>query len=158
MTPDRIELNVSAATWEESIYKAGQKLIDMGDIDAEYLDCVIENIKEKGPYVVISEGFAFPHAQLGDYNKTTSMSLIRLEKPVYFDDEEQDNPNDIATMPVRYVCILSTTDRTKHLKAIFNLFNLLKDAAFKKALDGCQTAKEIHQLIEEQERLLELRR
>lgn len=158
LTPDRIELNVSAATWQESIYKAGQKLIERGDIDAAYLDEVIENINEKGPYVVISEGFAFPHAQLGDYNKTTSMSLIRLETPVYFDDEEHDVPDDITTMPVRYVCILSTTDRTKHLKAIFNLFNLLKDAAFKQALDACQTAEEIHQLIEEQERLLELRR
>lgn len=158
LTPNRIQVDITVDSWEESIYKAGQSLISSGDITEEYLDVVIENIKERGPYVVISQGFAFPHAQLGEYNKATSMSLVRLRNPIYFNDEEQDNVEDITTLPVKYVCILSTTDRKKHLKAIFNLFNLLKDEKFKLALDQSQTPEEIHQLIESQEQLLEIGR
>ncbi|MGT2925114.1 BglG family transcription antiterminator [Streptococcus caviae] len=158
LTSDRIELEVEANDWQDSIYKVGEKLIAKGDITEDYLKVVISNIKENGPYVVISQGFAFPHAPFGDYNRKTSMSLIRLKNMIYFDDEEHDNPQDIATMPVKYVCMLSITDRRKHLRAIFNLFNLLKDKDFREKMDSCQTAQEIHNLIYERERLLELRR
>lgn len=158
LTPDRIELDVEVVDWQDSIYKVGEQLIARGDITEDYLKVVISNIKENGPYVVISPGFAFPHAPFGDYNKKTSMSLIRLKNTIYFDDEEHDNPRDIATMPVKYVCMLSITDRRKHLRAIFNLFNLLKDKDFREKMDSCHTAQEIHNLIYERERLLELRR
>lgn len=158
LTTDRIRLDVEAVDWRESIQKVGQILLERHEITDEYLDVVTQNIENMGPYVVISSGFAFPHAQLGDYNKETAMGMIRLVKPVYFDDQERDNPNDIGTLPVKYICILSTTDRKKHLKAIFNLFNLLKDNKFKLALDACQSSHEIHLLIEEQEKLMELRR
>ncbi|MBF0778843.1 BglG family transcription antiterminator [Streptococcus cuniculi] len=158
LTADRILLDVEATDWRESIQKVGHILLERQEITAEYLDVVTGNIEEMGPYVVISNGFAFPHAQLGNYNKQTAMGLIRLAEPVYFDDEEQDNPHNIETLPVKYVCILSTTDRKKHLKAIFNLFNLLKDTKFKIALDACQTGEDIHRLIEEQEKRMELRR
>ncbi|WP_057490588.1 BglG family transcription antiterminator [Streptococcus orisasini] len=158
LTPERIKLDVEATDWQDSIRKVGEKLIAKGDITEDYLKVVINNIKENGPYVVISQGFAFPHAPLGDYNKRTSMSLIRLKNTVYFDDEEHDNPRDIATMPVKYVCMLSITDRRKHLRAIFNLFNLLKDKDFREKMNSCHTAQEIHNLIYDKERLLELRR
>lgn len=120
LTADCIKLGVQVADWRESIQKAGQILLDRQEITEEYLEVVTQNIEEMGPYVVISNGFAFPHAQSGDYNKETAMGLIRLAEPVYFDDQDRDIPTDIGTLPVTYVCILSTTDRKKHLKAIFN--------------------------------------
>lgn len=157
LTPDRIQLDVDVRDWKDAIIQVGTPLIERGEITEDYITAVIANIEENGPYVVISKGFAFPHAQLGDYNKKTSMYMIRLKNPIYF-DKEHDIPEDIGTQPVRYVCMLSVADKNKHLKAVFNLFNLLKEDSFKKALDACQTSEEIYSLIENEEKMLELRR
>lgn len=157
LTPDRIQLDVDVRDWKDAIIQVGTPLIERGEITKDYITTVIANIEENGPYVVISKGFAFPHAQLGDYNKKTSMYMIRLKNPIYF-DKEHDSPEDIGTQPVRYVCMLSVADKNKHLKAVFNLFNLLKEDSFKKALDACQTSEEIYSLIENEEKMLELRR
>lgn len=158
LTPDYIELNVEAKDWKDSIFKAGNKLIDNGDIDAKYLNAIIDNIEQNGPYVIISKGFAFPHAQLGDYNKKTSMNLIRLAHPIYYSEEIQDDEDDITTLPVKYVCVLSAIDKQQHLKAVFNLFNLLKDSSFKDELDKCETAEQVYNLIKNSENVLEMRR
>ena len=158
LTSDRIKLEVDATDWRDSIYQAGELLVRNNEITEEYLDIIISNIEKNGPYVIISKGFAFPHAQLGEYNKKTSMNLIRLAHPIYFDDENQEDENDISTLPVKYVCILSAVDKQQHLKAVFNLFNLLKDPHFKESLDQCTTSQQVHNLIKNSETLLELRR
>lgn len=153
-----IQLDVEVADWQEAIYRAGQVLVDEGACDTTYLDIIVENIQESGPYIVISQGFAYPHAQIGDSNHQTAMNLIRLKNPVYFDDEVQDDSTDIGTLPVRYVCLLSAVDSKAHSKAFFNLSNLLKNPQFKEKLDACQTAAEVHNTIEEYELLLDIRR
>ncbi|PNY19438.1 BglG family transcription antiterminator [Streptococcus parauberis] len=154
LTPERISLDIDVSDWKDSIYKAGQLLIDSKDISQQYLDIVIENIEQNGPYVVISEGFAFPHAEIGDYNFNTAMRLIRLKNPIYYSDSIMDDNDDITTLPVKYVCILSATEEQKHLKAIFNLFNLLKQNSFKVALDKCCTSEEVYELIKEKEHMM----
>lgn len=154
MTPERISLDIDVSDWKDSIYKAGQLLIDSKDISQQYLNIVIENIEQNGPYVVISEGFAFPHAEIGEYNFNTAMRLLRLKNPIYYSDSIMDDNDDITTLPVKYVCILSATEEQKHLKAIFNLFNLLKQNSFKVALDKCCTSEEVYELIKEKEHMM----
>lgn len=154
LTPERISLDIDVSDWKDSIYKAGQLLIDSKDISQQYLDIVIENIEQNGPYVVISEGFAFPHAEIGEYNFNTAMRLIRLKNPIYYSDSIMDDNDDITTLPVKYVCILSATEEQKQLKAIFNLFNLLKQNSFKVALDKCCTSEEVYELIKEKEHMM----
>ena len=46
------------------------------------------------------------------------MHLIRLKTPVSFGSEEFD--------PVEFVCCLSAVDHKTHLKAFFNLVNMLQ--------------------------------
>lgn len=154
LTPNRISLDVEVTDWQESIYYAGNMLVEEGDIEKKYLDIVVENIKENGPYVVISKGFAFPHAQIGEYNINTAMRLVRLKKPIYYSDNQRDDLDDITTQPIKYVCILSATEEQKHLKAIFNLFNLLKENSFKEKLDSCETSQDVYELIKMKEYLM----
>ena len=156
LTEDRIELDVEVENWQQAIYKAGQKLIAEKDIESEYLEVVVKNIKENGPYIVISQGFAFPHAQIGSYNLKTAMNLIRLKNEVYFSDEERNVADEIETYPVKYVCLLSTVDKKTHLKAFFDLANMLKNKNFKISLDKCKTPEEIRNLIKEYEYLQSL--
>lgn len=69
------------------------------------------------------------------------MNLIRLKTPVPFGDEEND--------PVEFVCCLSAVDHKTHLKAFFNLVNMLQNEEFKSRLRECDTTLEAAHIIEE---------
>lgn len=71
------------------------------------------------------------------------MNLIRLKTPVPFGDEEFD--------PVEFVCCLSAVDKKTHLKAFFNLVNMLQNEEFKQKLRECQTPEEANLIIEKYE-------
>ena len=71
------------------------------------------------------------------------MSLIRLKDPVPFGVEELD--------PVEFVCCLSAVDHKTHLRAFFNLVNLLRDENFKQSLHQCRTPEEAAGIIEKYE-------
>jgi len=69
--------------------------------------------------------------------------LIRLKTPVPFGEEELD--------PVEFVCCLSAVDHKTHLKAFFNLVNMLKNEDFKRQLHECVTPEEVAEIIEKYE-------
>lgn len=71
------------------------------------------------------------------------MHLIRLKEPVPFDADELD--------PVEFVCCLSAVDHKTHLKAFFNLVNMLRDESFKEQLRTCSTPEEAAGIIERYE-------
>ena len=104
---------------------------------------MIANIEENGPYIVLSKGFAVPHEGVNQGSIKVGMSLIRLKDPVCFGDEEFD--------PIRFVCCLSAVDHKTHLKAFFNLVNLLKDEEFKNKLEQCVSSEEAAFIIEQYE-------
>lgn len=138
-----IQLDVECKDWKDAIYQSALPLLEMGYIEERYIDAMIHNIEENGPYVVISKGFAVPHEGLDCGSLKVGMNLIRLKTPVPFDADEND--------PVRYVCCLSAADHKTHLKAFFNLVNMLRNESFKKKLDEAKTPKEISSIIEQYE-------
>lgn len=152
---DRIKVDVKVNNWKEAIEAAGEILLNRGDIKREYLDAVIENAETNGFYFVISDGFALPHAGIDSYNLHTAMSLIRLKEPIYFykEKEKRDVPGDFKTHPVQYFCLISATDKEKHLKAFFNLSNLLSNSEFKEELERAKTSKNIAEVIKDFEYL-----
>lgn len=132
---DWIELDVECAHWREAVRKSAAKLLREGYIEERYIDAMIANIEENGPYMVISPGFAMPHEAVDAGTRKVGMNFIRLKEPVLFGDEDAE--------PVQYVCCLSAVDHDRHLKAFFHLVNLLQDPAFKRMLDGSMSAKEV---------------
>ncbi|MBU3875382.1 BglG family transcription antiterminator [Faecalicatena sp. AGMB00832] len=135
-----IQLDIECEDWRQAVSKSAEKLLQCGYIEERYIDAMIANIEENGPYIVISKGFAVPHEGLEQGSIKVGMNLIRLKNPVTFGDEELD--------PVEFVCCLSAVDHKTHLKAFFNLVNMLKTEAFKKQLHECKTSEEAALLIE----------
>lgn len=141
---EQIELDVEcSADWRDAVRRSAQPLLAQGYIEARYIDAMIANIEENGPYIVLSPGFAVPHEGLEQGSIRTGMHLIRLKTPVDFGSEEGD--------PVRFVCCLSAVDHKTHLKAFFNLVNMLQNDAFKQALTDCATPQDAASIIEQYE-------
>ena len=137
---EHIQLDVECEDWRQAVRKSAEKLLQLGYIEERYVGAMIENIEKNGPYIVISRGFAVPHEGLEQGSIKVGMNLIRLKTPVNFGEEELD--------PVEFVCCLSAVDHKTHLKAFFNLVNILRNEAFKQQLHDCKTPEEAALLIE----------
>lgn len=143
LPPSHITLDVECGDWREAVRKSGERLLERGYIEERYIDAMIHNIEENGPYVVLSPGFAVPHEGLEAGSIKVGMNLIRLKTPVAFGSEDYD--------PVEFVCCLSAVDHKIHLKAFFHLVNMLQNPEFKARLQVCATPEEAAKVIEEYE-------
>lgn len=148
LTPDKIKLEVSSDNCRDAIKKAADVLLQQNYIEPCYIDAILQNMEDNGPYFVLSKGFALPHAGINSGTQKMGMSLIRLEQPVYFGNQELD--------PVEFVCCLSAVDCDSHLKAFFNLVNLLRWEDFKMQLRVAKSPQEAASVIGKYEFLLNI--
>lgn len=118
---DHIVLDVVCNDWQSSVEAAGQPLLKTGEITSSYIDEVIKNITEYGPYVVITKGIALAHASSAIGVNKTGMALVRLKTPVTYGNTAND--------PVSYVFMLASTGPETHMTALQCLSELLQDEA-----------------------------
>ncbi len=143
LTPEFIRLDGEAGDWREAIALASQPLLRQGKISEAYVEDMIRAIQEHGPYVVLCEGFALPHAST-DHVYETGMSLLRLKTPVAFGAGDMD--------PIGMVCVLCPKDSEGHLEALFDLCNIWEDPAGQAVLCGSASAEEIWRMFCEREK------
>ena len=136
-----IQIGVECSDWKEAIKGAAQYLLEQGAINEHYVNAMIENVMENGPYIVVAPGFALPHEALNAGASKVGMSLIRLKTPVPFGKEEMD--------PIEWVCCLSAINKETHLKAMFQLVNLFYTQSFREKIKECKTGEEIYKIIEQ---------
>lgn len=135
LSPQCIELDVAADTWQESIVAAGGLLERAGIADAAYTQSMIDSVESNGPYIVVAPGFAFAHARPSEAVHRTGMSWVRLADPVSFGHKTND--------PVSLVVALAATDAGAHNTAMAELAKLLGDADKRAALDAAATPEEL---------------
>lgn len=102
--------------WEEAIKVAARPLLEDGSIKEEYVEAMIESIKKHGPYIVLADRFALPHANAKEGVNRLSMSLLTVEEEV-----------DLLGKPVNIFMVLATVDNNSHIKALASLSELLYD-------------------------------
>ncbi|UOQ49716.1 PTS sugar transporter subunit IIA [Gracilibacillus caseinilyticus] len=108
-TEDNVQFNVEVKDWKDAIYKSVALLRKNGFVTEHYAAEVINNVKEFGPYIVISPGIAIPHTRPENGALKVGMSLITLKTPVYFKD---------TAAPVKIMISFSATDNEQHLEII----------------------------------------
>lgn len=140
---ENIEVDVECKDWEDAVRKSGARLVEKGYIEQRYVEAMIQGIEEFGSYVVVSKGFAMPHAKVEEGSIRLGMHLIRLKNPVPFGIEELD--------PVEFVCCLSVIDHKSYLKAFFHLVNMLKDDKYRMLLHKARSSEEAAKIIEKYE-------
>ena len=79
-----VQVLKSTKDWEEAIHMASVPLINDSIINENYIHKMISNIKDMGPYVVISQDIALPHARPEDGAFESAISILKLEDRVSF--------------------------------------------------------------------------
>lgn len=135
LAPDAVALDVHADTWQEAVTAAGRLLEDTGVATADYTTAMIDNVVEKGPYIVLAPGFAFAHARPSDAVHRTGLSWVRLATPVEFGHATND--------PVSLVVALAGRDDGAHTSAMAELAGVIGDTERKRALDEAREPAEV---------------
>ncbi|MFD1039791.1 BglG family transcription antiterminator [Virgibacillus byunsanensis] len=137
LLPDkRIIFENSVSTWEEAIKKASEPLLKQGFIQGTYIEKMIQSINEHGPYVVISEQIALPHAKPDDGVMMTGMSMLYLEEPI-----------DVMGKSARIFIVLAPSDNERHLKALAQLTKLFSDKSYKEKVLQANNKEQIINMI-----------
>lgn len=110
----RVQTKESVDDWQTAISIAAKPLLEQGCIQQSYINRMIQAVLDHGPYVILADQFALPHASNSGDVLELSMALLRLNQPV-----------DFLGQPVKTVMVLATIDNTSHLRALSFLANLL---------------------------------
>ncbi|QUG40637.1 PTS sugar transporter subunit IIA [Psychrobacillus sp. INOP01] len=77
--------NATAKDWEDAVRLCGEILVKTGKVEATYVDAMIRNIQELGPYILIAPGVAMPHARPEDGVIQEGISVVVLKEEVAFE-------------------------------------------------------------------------
>lgn len=139
LNEELILLNIDASDWEDAIRKAAQPLVDEKKVTESYVDDIIVGVKNNGPYIVLTEHVALPHARPESGALESAIGVATLKTPVEFGNEAND--------PVKYLFTLSAKDSSQHLNALSELAGLFEDKGFFNLLDNSNNPKEIMEYI-----------
>lgn len=114
---NQILLNQSAKDWQEAITLAATPLLNQGVIESSYIQAMIDNVIEFGPYIVLTKGFALAHAKPEDGVNKLGVSVLTLKEPVVFNSERFD--------PVSMIICLAAVDNHSHMNIMSAIASLM---------------------------------
>lgn len=135
-----VEANVSVGDWRQAIRAAGKLLVKHGMTLPEYTDAMVKLVETKGPYIVLTQGLAMPHARPEDGAKKIGIGLLTLTEPIVFGHPQND--------PVRVVAALSSVDSKSHLTLISYLAKILGSKDTLCSIIAAQSSQEIYAILE----------
>jgi L-ascorbate PTS family porter component IIA len=125
------------SSWQESIIKACEPLVEDGSVKVGYAFEIIKNIEKYGPYMIVMPGVAMPHAQeKSDFVNNTAISFMKLENPVCFNIDGIDSYVDIFFT-------LSSCGNDEHLKNLSNLSTILSNESLMEDLHNIKSVRDL---------------
>ncbi|MGS0972330.1 MAG: BglG family transcription antiterminator [Candidatus Izemoplasmataceae bacterium] len=137
ITEDKILFKDHVKDYKEAIYESGKPLLDEGIIEERYLEKVISNIHEMGPYIVVAPNIAISHARPEDGVHELGMSMLMLNEAVNFSEDKD--------RYVKLVVTLAAPDEESHLKALGQLSELFMNSM--EEIMNCKTKDDVLKLI-----------
>ena len=110
-------------------------LVDVGSIESCYIDAIIENMQEYGPYFVLAPGVAMPHASCSSGVHQVDISVVTLANEVAFMDS--------LNNPVKLVICLAATDNNSHIELLKKVSQILSDETCVQRVKHAKTVEEV---------------
>ena len=111
LPPDGIRLGLQALDRFDAVRQSGQVLIDIGAVEAPYVDAMLE--RERGISTSLGEGFAIPHGteESRQWIKETMLSFLQFPAGVEWDDDTVTVCIGIAAVGDEHVGVLANLAR-----------------------------------------------
>ncbi len=98
---------------------------------------MIKNVEELGPYIVISEDIAIPHARPEDGAFASAISILKLNERISFG----------STKKVNVIIALASSNDEEHLKTLQFISNTLSNKEIYDKLISLESVEEIYKLM-----------
>ena len=79
---ENVKFIEGAENWKEAILQSGNLLVSNKKVTSEYVKEMIELVEKHGPYIVIEEGIAMPHAGISENVLETGIALLVVKEKV----------------------------------------------------------------------------
>lgn len=133
---ENVQICEKADDWRTAIRMAVKPLEDHGYVEPRYKEEIISNVENMGPYIVISDQIALPHARPEQGVLKTQISVTLFRKNVMFDGKD---------VPARLFITLAAKDNNSHLDALMEISELLSDEAMVKKLLESEDTEDLYQ-------------
>ncbi|HEB5002207.1 TPA: transcription antiterminator [Clostridioides difficile] len=111
---ERVNIIKSVRDWKEAIKIASKPLLEDNSIEELYIENMIRSVEKYGPYIVLADRFALPHASSKEGVNKLAMSLLIVEDEV-----------DLLGKPVNIFMVLAAVDNTTHIRALASLSEMM---------------------------------
>ncbi|MFK4997096.1 PTS sugar transporter subunit IIA [Bacillus sp. N9] len=138
---DNIQFEEVIDDWKDAIAKSAEPLLLNGSVTKDYIEAMVKNIEKLGPYVIVGNEVAIPHARPENGVNQLGMSILKLNKPVHLLDNQ-------ANQVKIFIC-LAAIDNQTHLKALAQLTKLLSNPVKLGILKEARTKQDILNLVAE---------
>lgn len=139
ISPEDIKVNVLCNSWKEAVLKAGQILINKHYISKLYLDNILRDYESNSAALVIAPSIAMPHTKGDKGVFKTGISILILEKPVFFNHSKFD--------PIDIIVFLATKDKVSHVDDLVKIIDFMCDKSNLDRIKESKTSKDIYNLI-----------
>lgn len=134
-----ISLNEDAEDWKEAIEKSCEKLLEYNYITERYIKSIFKVIEDMGPYFILLNKFALPHASDFTSVNKSGISLSIFNDPITFSNGKD----------VQVICVLAAEDSYKHLNLLKELSDVLQKENIINKLINCKKKEDIKKIMEE---------
>lgn len=128
-------------SWEQALQASGDLLKNYGKIEQQYIDTMIANVHELGPYIVIAPRVAMPHARPEHGVHEKGISVVTLKEPTQFSED--------PAHTVSLIVCLAAVDSDSHLELLQTVSGWLADEdVLNDLIDAASTDELQHRLAE----------
>lgn len=115
---ENVQICDSADNWRDAIRIAVRPLEEHGYVEPRYKEEIISNVEEMGPYIVIADYIALPHARPEQGAIRTQIGVTLFRNNILFDGKET---------PARLFITLAAENSDSHLDALMAISELLSE-------------------------------
>ena len=134
----RIQIVEAVDDYQAAITLAAKPLLEEGFIETPYIQAMLDALETHGPYIVLADHFALPHARPSEAVKQTGLSLLLVREAV-----------DVKTNPVHVFIVLAAKDDHAHIKVLGGLAKFLMEPQNIQDIIAASTRDDIHTLLKE---------
>lgn len=136
---ENVQICESAKDWKDAIRIAVTPLEEHGFVEPRYKEEIISNVEKLGPYILIAEDIALPHARPEQGGIQPQIGVTLFRSPVSFEREGT---------TTRLFVTLAAKDNDSHLDALMAISELLSDEERVEKIFAAENTTELYRYFE----------
>lgn len=134
----RIQIIQTSDDYKSAIQLAAQPLVEEQYIQPEYVNAIFSSLERFGPYIILADDFALPHAQPSELVLQTGLSLLVIKEGV-----------DLLGQPIRLMIVLAAKNSTDHMDVLSGLAEFLMEPQNIQDVIHASSTSKIKEILDE---------